>query len=320
MLNDDNTTFFSIIIPLYNKESYIRETLNSVLAQTYTNYEIIIINDGSTDKSLEIAQSFSDKRLRFIDQDNQGLSIARNNGIKAAKSEFIAFIDADDLWKVNHLQQLYNLIKDYPDKAVYGTGYMLMKSKKVFHRAVFNNLPEHFRGVVPNFFNHSMQHCIAWVSSICIPKKILEELNYFDPDIFSEQDTDLYIRIALNDYDYVLDNTLATAIHNRTMADNLSNFKTKLTIPKLLYAYKDIEANNVLLKRYIDLNRFSTAVFFKLSSKKKLEKELKKSIDKKSLTMLQCLILISPNFLVRIIFYIKEKLFLNPFIVFKQSV
>ncbi|RUT02706.1 hypothetical protein DSM106972_056260 [Dulcicalothrix desertica PCC 7102] len=88
----------SIIIPVYNAEQYIATTVESVLLQTYKNIEVLIIDDGSPDQSIQICQQFNDSRIQIIRQENQGVSAARNTGIKMAQGEFIAFLDADDLW------------------------------------------------------------------------------------------------------------------------------------------------------------------------------------------------------------------------------
>ena len=105
---------FSIVIPLYNKESYIEKTLKSVLNQTFTHYEIIVINDGSTDDSEATVLEFNDKRIQLYNQKNQGAAVARNLGIEKAKYNYIAFLDADDLWMENHLETLKTLIQDFP--------------------------------------------------------------------------------------------------------------------------------------------------------------------------------------------------------------
>ena len=106
---------FSVIIPLYNKELSISNTIQSVLDQTFQNFEIVIVNDGSTDNSVKEVEKFDDKRIRLIHQENQGVSAARNRGIEEAKYEWIAFLDADDLWMENHLEEMTKLIHDYND-------------------------------------------------------------------------------------------------------------------------------------------------------------------------------------------------------------
>lgn len=312
------TPFFSVIIPLYNKERFIKETLDSVISQTFTNFEVIIVNDGSTDNSVKIVETFTDNRIKLYHQENQGLSHTRNNAIGHAKANYMAFIDADDFWLEHHLEQLHQLILDFPNRGLYGTAYTMKKAEKTFHRANFYGINSDFRGVILDFFRHSKQHCLTWVGAMCIPKTTFESVGYFDPEIYSEQDIDLYIRIALK-HKFVLDNTSVSSIYNRTMDDNMSNFSEKVAIPKFLNSYKNLEKTNPFLNRYIDLNRFSTVVFFKLSNNKVLENELKKDISSKNLTTFQILILKMPNSLVRFLFGIKERFNLNPFIVFKSN-
>lgn len=102
----------SVIMPVYNTEKYVQTAINSVLAQTYTDFELIIIDDGSTDQSIEVCRQFRDSRIRWVSQKNRGLAGARNTGIRHARGNFIALLDADDAWEreklalhVNHLQQ-----------------------------------------------------------------------------------------------------------------------------------------------------------------------------------------------------------------------
>src|SRR5690348_9188230 len=98
--------FFSIIVPVYNKENHISDTILSALNQTVGDFELIIVNDGSTDKSLELVQSFSDKRIVVINKPNGGVSLARNIGIKRATGEYISFLDADDFWNRRYLETM----------------------------------------------------------------------------------------------------------------------------------------------------------------------------------------------------------------------
>ncbi len=101
---------FSVVIPLYNKEDSISYTLNSVLKQTFDDFEIIVVNDGSRDRSREIVLSIDDPRIKLIDQENAGVSAARNRGIREARYDWIAFLDADDLWKINKLEEVAEVI------------------------------------------------------------------------------------------------------------------------------------------------------------------------------------------------------------------
>ena len=103
---------FSIIIPLYNKAAYIQKAIQSILAQTFKQYEIIIVNDGSTDNSLDVVNTcpLSTVDYQLIDQPNKGVSTTRNNAIKLAKYEYIAFLDADDWWEPTYLEEMKKLI------------------------------------------------------------------------------------------------------------------------------------------------------------------------------------------------------------------
>lgn len=122
--------YFSVVIPLYNKEQYIAKTLESVLNQTFENFEIVVVDDGSTDKSCEIVKSIKDSRIRLICQENGGPSKARNRGIQEAKGELIAFLDADDEWLSEKLQLQYAFAIENPDIVWSCTGYRVEGGKR----------------------------------------------------------------------------------------------------------------------------------------------------------------------------------------------
>lgn len=122
-------THFSVIIPLYNKSDTILDTVNSVLNQTYPYFELIIVNDGSTDDSLEKVKSISDKRIRIIDKENTGVSDTRNVGINEAKYDWIAMLDGDDLKTPTALQEIVEAIRKYPNYKIFSTGYSIIKSQ-----------------------------------------------------------------------------------------------------------------------------------------------------------------------------------------------
>jgi glycosyltransferase involved in cell wall biosynthesis len=113
---------FSVVILLYNKAHIIVRTLASVLNQTYTEFEIIIVNDGSTDNSLTVINQFTlnDPRIRIIEQSNQGVSVARNNGVASARYNYIAFLDGDDEWLPGYLAKMKEAIELFPAADMYG--------------------------------------------------------------------------------------------------------------------------------------------------------------------------------------------------------
>lgn len=120
----------SIVVPLYNKATSINNTVNSVLSQIYKNFELVIINDGSTDDSLKIVSSIQDSRIRIINKQNEGVSRTRNRGIKEAKGEYILFLDADDYIYPDCLQRLLDLKTKYPDAKVYTGNFEIYFNEK----------------------------------------------------------------------------------------------------------------------------------------------------------------------------------------------
>ena len=123
---------FSVVIPLYNKQQSIVNTILSVFKQSYQNFEIVIIDDGSADSSVDAVKSISDERIRLIHQENQGVSAARNRGIKEASYEWIAFLDGDDLWESNHLEEIVKMMKVFPEHKVYVTSFEYSDKRKMF--------------------------------------------------------------------------------------------------------------------------------------------------------------------------------------------
>lgn len=115
---------FSVVVPLYNKELFIRRTVESVLAQTYENFELIVVDDGSTDASLEVLAMIDDPRLRVVSQENGGEGAARNCGMRLATLPWIALLDADDYWFPNHLAELATLIEMFPDTGMVATSFI----------------------------------------------------------------------------------------------------------------------------------------------------------------------------------------------------
>lgn len=193
---------FSVIIPLYNKEPHIKRALDSVINQTVQDFEIIVVNDGSTDKSADVVKTFSDARIRLINQKNAGVSVARNRGINEAKSELIAFLDADDEWMLDYLETILRLREKYPCAGLYATSL-----KTEFIDNVLTDKDEELRKLIPdeglilNFFKVNLKDIshkdIFYTSSVTVPKKIFLELGGFQTGFWWGEDIDMWGRIAL---------------------------------------------------------------------------------------------------------------------------
>lgn len=138
--------YFSVVMPLYNKEPHIARSISSVLNQTFDDFELIIVNDASTDRSVGEVKKFVDRRVRILNRNKPGPGgyAARNLGIKEAKAEWVAFLDADDEWFVDHLENMYQLAKQFNDVYFMGCGW------KDYNGAVYNNnryyIKNHIKG------------------------------------------------------------------------------------------------------------------------------------------------------------------------------
>ena len=143
----------SVVIPLYNKEEQIAHTLQSVFTQTFQNFEIVIVDDGSTDNSVEEVEKFTDSRIRLIHQTNAGVSAARNRGIEEARGELIAFLDADDEWMPEYLATQYGLYQKYPECSVYACNYEIRDFEGKVTPTIIRKLPfEGEDGILSNYF------------------------------------------------------------------------------------------------------------------------------------------------------------------------
>ena len=177
---------FSIVIPLFNKQKYIYETIDSVLKQSFHHFEIIIVNDGSTDNSINVVNSFADKRIKIFTIQNGGVSNARNIGIQYAQFEWIALLDADDLWEMNYLSEAVNIIESNNKIDVIATNYYLYNGIKKIMALTLNT------GFVRSYFKTP---CIT-SSTVIINKRVFDIAGYFNTNLKFGEDQHLWFRIA----------------------------------------------------------------------------------------------------------------------------
>ena len=162
---------FTVVIPLYNKELSIRNTIQTVLNQTYQDFEIVVINDGSTDKGVKIVESIKDNRIRLIQQENQGVSAARNRGIKEANYDWIAFLDADDLWEVNHLEEINKMMALFPNEKIYVTSFESSDGRVMFKHARQTPI---FK--IENYFKEAVKERLMWTSVVVVNKECFDKV------------------------------------------------------------------------------------------------------------------------------------------------
>ncbi len=308
------TPYFSVIIPLYNKAKHIEATLQSVLNQTFEDFEVIIVNDGSTDGSLQVASSIKDKRIKIYTIVNQGVSHARNYGVEKSTSDYIAFLDADDYWLSCHLQNLKTLYDKFPKCGLYCAAYSSqIHDKKI--TSVYRNIPneKNWTGIVNDFFESSQINCIAWTSAVMIPKHIFYSIGMFDETITlgAGEDTDLWIRVALK-HPVAFCNTVS-AIYFLGADNRISNTNTNLRKFINLDAYETLAKTNKSLKTYLDLNRYSIAIQYKLANNNNKAAEYIEKIDVSNLNFKQRLLLNKSTFVLRKVIQIQHLLQRNGF-------
>lgn len=183
----------SVIVPVYNAEIFIEDTINSVFKQTYKNIEIVIVNDGSSDRTEEIIKKWTEqKKIKYIFQTNKGVSIARNEGVKYSKGNFVAFLDADDVWlpenierKVEALQKDHNVGLVHANMQVVDhLSYPVGRVKEGKEGDVLDDLLLWNGCVIPT------------PSSILVRKEVFELVGEFDPELSNNADQDFFIRVA----------------------------------------------------------------------------------------------------------------------------
>jgi len=259
---------FSVIIPLYNKERHIRRALMSVLKQTCPDFEVIIVDDGSTDKGVkQIPDLRIDDRVRIITQDNRGVCAARNTGIRAAQYPYIAFLDADDSWETNFLEEIHNLIRDYPDCGLYATAFQRRFSDGRIQRYRYAGIPfahDGQSGIIPNFF-----YALAYgqdpvtASSVCVPRQILDQCGVFPDGVGQlQEDVDLWLRIACR-YPVAFSGTICANYH--ADADNRACLTLRLTsaIHPLEHTIQELtRTNHCSVQNQIYLNEYLALIYW----------------------------------------------------------
>lgn len=301
--------FFSVIIPLYNKENFIENTILSVLNQTFQDFEIIVVNDGSTDKSEEIVLSIITDKLKLIQHNkNEGLSSARNTGINNASSKYITFLDADDLWQKKFLEKILFLIQKYPSASLFATNYTEVHATqiKLNPKTNLKNFEDH--GIVSDFFEASLYQPIYCCSSLCIEKSVFETIGYYNKKITYGEDIDFNIRANL---------LFKLAYFSKFYVDYIQNSENQITnkgitnknIPNF-GNYENLANNNLNLKKYLDFNRYVFAKMYKIENDlinyTKLKNEINPNNKISGLNYKQLLLLRSPIFILKCVKKIKN--------------
>ena len=181
---------FSVIIPVYNRPAHLRRAVESVLAQTLRDYELIVVDDGSTDETTEVARSFP--AVRYARQENRGVSAARNRGVAESSAPYLAFLDSDDAWLPRKLEAQRDFISDNPSVSIHQTGEIwVRRGRRV-------NPMERHRKPDGDIFIPSLALCLVSPSAVVIERGLFERTGGFDERLRVCEDYDLWLRIALD--------------------------------------------------------------------------------------------------------------------------
>lgn len=291
---------FSVIIPLYNKESHILKSIKSVFQQRFLDYEIVIVNDGSTDNSYDLVKELSNPKIFHYTKENNGVSSARNFAMQHAKGDYFAFLDADDIWNPNHLEILNNLITKFPKCGLYATNYTFDYGDfKV--NTKFPTLPENddWDGIIQDFFSASLLYRVAWTSSVVIPKNTFLTLGGFNTTINHGEDIEYWCKIALNYQIAFTKKISAYYIINST--NKLSNINLKKRKTMNFEVFIEEEKENPSLKKFNDMYRYQYALEYKMNNDLKSSNTYLEDLDWKNLNLKKKIIIkLSPSILLKL--------------------
>ncbi len=193
ILND--TPLVSVIMPAYNAETTIAESIQSVIDQTYQNWELIIVDDGSTDETSQIAESYKEKRIRLIKKANSGVADTRNLAIQWSSGSLVAFLDSDDLWMSDKLEkQVEFFISNNNIFGLVHTGYIEFDKIREFNPKPFKHVSK--RDISGNVTSQLMIHDFVATLTVMVRKEVFDEVGLFDLNFNGTEDWDLWIRIA----------------------------------------------------------------------------------------------------------------------------
>lgn len=271
----------SVIIPLYNAEKYIAETIVNLLQQTYKNIEILIINDGSTDNSLSRALNYESDRVKIFSQINKGASSARNYGLKAAKGEFIQFLDADDLLSENKIEEQVKLLISNPNKvAVCSTIHFfdgeLIKKKEIEHDWFYANFDNPIDFLIWLYGGYSNNAGMIQPNSWLTPKHIIDKAGFWNEQLTVDDDGEFFCRVLLASKGTVYSPNAINYYRKFKKGNNLSSKKSKkayesiflstsLKAEQLLSKNNSSNARKAFAQQYLEIAVMAFPEFLQLS-------------------------------------------------------
>ncbi len=264
----------TVVIPLFNGARYIRRSVQSVLGQSYTDFELIVVDDGSEDGGAEIVLAFTDPRLRLVRQENQGVSAARNKGIVEGRGQSIAFLDADDAWDCGFLDALVNLSRIYPQAGIYGTGFrMLFPEGPGVEVTAAEAAHQETSLLLTDYFYRADGGNLINASGMMIPRRIFEAVGVFLIGEHQGEDVEMWARIALRfpiGYDTrILFSVHQTGIINKPRYKNIPKYSPKIEmLQKALDKSPDSLVHREMIRSHIKTFLRKRCLFFVLNYKR----------------------------------------------------
>jgi glycosyltransferase involved in cell wall biosynthesis len=238
----------SVIVPLYNKAPYVRRTLESVLAQTFTDFEVVVVDDGSTDGGGVIVAALQDPRLRVITQANRGVSAARNRGIWDARGDLVAFVDADDRWEPGFLEAVMALSKTYPQAGWFATGYRRCMGTGWDREVAIRTAGGGNTDLVDDYLGVARQGDVVTSSSVAIRRNVLNPASLFPEKQALGEDRDLWVRIGSR-YPLAFDRRILAIYHSDAVGRASSLVGPRPATPPVVYSLRRLLEDGELSAR-----------------------------------------------------------------------
>jgi glycosyltransferase involved in cell wall biosynthesis len=228
---------FTIIIPTYNRKSFLKKAVDSVLNQTFPDFELIIVDDGSTDGTKEMISDYKDIRIKYLYQENKGPSSARNKAINQSKGKYICPLDSDDWWHKDKLRIHVEHFNSYPEYKIFHTQEIWYRNGELLHQKKKHAKPS------GSIFPHCLPLCCVSISTAVIHKSVFDEIGLFDETLPACEDYDFWLRVSLKHPVFLIDQPLTLKDGGRP--DQLSMKIEGLDKYRIISLEKLIEDNSL---------------------------------------------------------------------------
>jgi glycosyltransferase involved in cell wall biosynthesis len=255
-----------VIIPVYNKVATLQRAVQSVLNQEYKKFEILIVDDGSTDGSSQLANELAEDKVKVLSQRNKGAAAARNAGIQHAideKYERIAFLDADDYWSPNHLTTLFTLTEKFPDASVFAANYQLIRKRRVY-KTKFSNIKLQESQQLDPFFKFNYLNPILNCSSFMMDVSLIDKVGHFKEELSHFEDIDFFIRLGMHGT-IVISSQVTVSIDETAMNRSDKTDMSQRLFPDFTDYDEQVDTYDGLGK-YLTLNRYAIALAYRMEN------------------------------------------------------